>query len=153
MNLINRLEEGGTGMYFLLAVSVLSLGIIIDLGIFHLKTFRKINTSPLSFPYAPNEWEKIIFFRESETQWLGNLAAISTLLGLLGTVMGIHSAFESMKLYKQASPEIFASGISQALLTTIYGLSIAIPSTIAMHIYRNLLDTLDRKFQGSNQSI
>ena len=99
-------------------------------------------------PITIQEWEIIYFFREREILWLGNLAGISTLLGLLGTVLGIHSAFESMKQFKQASPEIFAGGISQALLTTIYGLMIAIPSILFMHVFRNFLDSLDKRVEG-----
>jgi len=150
MNLWERLEEGGAGMYFLLTVSILVLGIVLDLCFFHIKLFRSLKKFSIAktLPFSERKWEEIYFFREREILWLGNLAAISTLLGLLGTVMGIHSAFESMKLYKQASPEIFASGISQALLTTIYGLMIAIPSTLAMHIYRTFLDSFDRRIEG-----
>ncbi len=136
-------------MYFLLAVSILVLGLIIDLSFFHLQLFRSLSHArrSQSLPLSEQGWEDIYFYRDKEISWLGYLAAISTLLGLLGTVLGIHSAFESMKLYKQASPEIFASGISQALLTTIFGLMIAIPSTLAMHVFRTLLDSLDRRIE------
>ena len=138
-------------MYFLLGVSILVLGIILDLSYFHVKIRIQVKNKRLA-NISENELEKIIFSREIETQWLGNLAGISTLLGLLGTVLGIQVAFENMKVFKQASPEIFASGISEALLTTIFGLSIAIPSTLAMHVFRNLLDSLVLKInENSNR--
>jgi hypothetical protein len=145
-----RLEEGGSGMYFLLLVSILVLGIVLDLSYFHFQYFKitKQTLNEKKLPFTTQQWEIIFFFREREILWLGNLAGISTLLGLLGTVLGIHSAFESMKQFKQASPEIFAGGISQALLTTIYGLMIAIPSIISMHIFRNFLDSLDKRVEG-----
>lgn len=133
-------------MYFLLGVSIVVLGILLDLAFFHWKTNRDYHKKG-KFPFSEDEFEKIFFLRETETQWLGNLAATSTLLGLLGTVLGIHSAFENMKIYKQASPEIFAAGISEALLTTIFGLSIAIPSTLGMYLFRNLLDSLALKVE------
>ena len=137
-------------MYFLLLVSILVLGIVLDLSYFHFQYFKIINQSlkEKKMPITIQEWEIIYFFREREILWLGNLAGISTLLGLLGTVLGIHSAFESMKQFKQASPEIFAGGISQALLTTIYGLMIAIPSILFMHVFRNFLDSLDKRVEG-----
>ena len=137
-------------MYFLLLVSILVFGIVLDLSYFHFQYIKIINQSlkEKKLPFTIQEWEIIYFFREREILWLGNLAGISTLLGLLGTVLGIHSAFESMKLFKQASPEIFAGGISQALLTTIYGLMIAIPSILFMHVFRNFLDSLDKRVEG-----
>lgn len=94
-----------------------------------------------------NSWEDAYFLLDRRIDWLGNLAGISTLTGLLGTVIGIFSAFQEMQTVKQASIEVFASGISQALLTTILGLLIAVPSTLSMHIFRHYLEHLDWKIQ------
>ncbi len=67
---------------------------------------------------------------------LNGIATVSPLLGLLGTVLGMIHAFDAIALTdSQARPEVtIATGISQALLTTAAGLSVAIPALIA-HLY------------------
>jgi len=58
---------------------------------------------------------------------LALLAAISPLLGLLGTVTGIIETFQSITLYGTGDPRTMSGGISQALVTTVMGLLAAIP--------------------------
>lgn len=67
---------------------------------------------------------------------LGTIAAISPLLGLLGTVIGMIEVFSVITEQGVGDPGVLAGGISQALLTTAFGMSIAIPA-IAMHRYFN----------------
>ncbi|RLB10513.1 MAG: MotA/TolQ/Exb proton channel, partial [Deltaproteobacteria bacterium] len=55
------------------------------------------------------------------------LAEISPLLGLLGTVTGIINTFHVITLYGTGDPRIMSSGISEALVTTMLGLMVAIP--------------------------
>ncbi len=63
--------------------------------------------------------------------YLSLLERISPLLGLLGTVTGLLNAFnELVKLSANISATVFAGGIAEALLTTIYGLCIAIPALV-----------------------
>ncbi|MCB1156995.1 MAG: MotA/TolQ/ExbB proton channel family protein [Leptospiraceae bacterium] len=100
----------------------------------------------LSKEEAEDDIEKKLFLVEKKILWLSNLASLSTMLGLLGTVLGIYSAFQNMHAEKKASIEIFAGGISEALLTTIAGLCIAIPSMLAYHFLRNRLDSLELGF-------
>ncbi len=65
---------------------------------------------------------------------LGTIAAISPLLGLLGTVVGMIEVFRTLVAAGLGDPGIFAAGISEALLTTAAGLAVAIPA-LAMHRY------------------
>ncbi len=58
---------------------------------------------------------------------LALLAAIAPLLGLLGTVIGIIETFQSITLYGTGDPRAMSDGISQALVTTVMGLVVAIP--------------------------
>ena len=58
---------------------------------------------------------------------LALLAAIAPLLGLLGTVTGIIETFQSITLFGTGDPRTMSSGISQALVTTVMGLVVAIP--------------------------
>lgn len=72
---------------------------------------------------------------------LGTIASISPLLGLLGTVSGIITAFNAVMMGGMGDPSKLAGGISQALITTAAGLSVAIPSLIA---YRYLRGKVER---------
>ncbi|SDS98604.1 outer membrane transport energization protein ExbB [Halopseudomonas xinjiangensis] len=55
------------------------------------------------------------------------LAAVAPLLGLLGTVTGMIATFQAITLYGTGDPKMMAGGISQALVTTVLGLVVAIP--------------------------
>lgn len=55
------------------------------------------------------------------------LAAVAPLLGLLGTVVGMINTFQTITLVGNADPKLMAGGISQALMTTVLGLIVAVP--------------------------
>ena len=55
------------------------------------------------------------------------LAAVAPLLGLLGTVTGMIVTFQAITLFGTSDPKLMAGGISQALVTTVQGLVVAIP--------------------------
>jgi len=61
---------------------------------------------------------------------LGTVGNISPLLGLLGTILGMIVAFESIAASGTGDPRVVAGGISQALITTAAGLIIAVPAII-----------------------
>jgi len=65
---------------------------------------------------------------------LGTIAAVTPLLGLLGTVVGMIKVFTEIMAQGTGNASVLAGGISEALITTAAGLSIAIPSLI-MHRY------------------
>ena len=65
---------------------------------------------------------------------LGTVATISPLLGLLGTVVGMITAFTGLTENIGANPDLLAAGISQALITTAFGLFIAVPGLV-LHKY------------------
>jgi len=77
------------------------------------------------------------------TDGIGLIASVAPMLGLLGTVVGMVGAFDTMTLSDgPARPDALAGSISQALITTVLGLIVAIPST-AMYTYlRNRIDHL-----------
>ncbi|EDY86584.1 MotA/TolQ/ExbB proton channel [gamma proteobacterium HTCC5015] len=64
--------------------------------------------------------------------WIKLIAAVAPLLGLLGTVTGMISVFETLALSGAGDPKDMAGGISQALMTTVLGLVAAIPA-LFMH--------------------
>lgn len=73
---------------------------------------------------------------------LGTIAAISPLLGLLGTVVGMIEVFAAIMANGVGNPGDLAGGISQALITTAAGLSVAIPSLTAYRYLRGRIDNL-----------
>jgi biopolymer transport protein ExbB len=60
------------------------------------------------------------------------IAVVAPLLGLLGTVTGMIQTFQSITLFGSGDPKLMAGGISQALVTTVLGLVVAIP-TVLLH--------------------
>ena len=79
---------------------------------------------------------------ERYLETLGTVAAISPLLGLLGTVIGMVKVFAVITTSGVGNPTVLAGGIAEALLTTAAGLTVAIPSLIGYRYYRNRVDTL-----------
>jgi biopolymer transport protein ExbB len=73
---------------------------------------------------------------------LGTIAAVSPLLGLLGTVAGIIHAFNAITANGIGDPRVLSGGIGEALITTAAGLSVAIPSLIAYRYLRGKVERL-----------
>lgn len=73
-----------------------------------------------------------------QLSWLTLIAAVSPMLGLLGTVQGMIGAFDQIKASKgQATPDQLAGNIALALITTMLGLVVSIPVTAAFVFLRN----------------
>lgn len=73
---------------------------------------------------------------------LGTIAAITPLLGLLGTVVGMIKVFTNITTVGVGNPAQLAGGISQALITTASGLIVAIPALIFYRYFRGKVDGL-----------
>ena len=73
---------------------------------------------------------------------LGTIAAVTPLLGLLGTVVGMISEFTNITTVGVGNPAQLAGGISQALITTAGGLMVAIPSLMFYRYFRAKVDGL-----------
>jgi len=71
--------------------------------------------------------------------WIAVLAAVSPMLGLFGTVQGMIASFHTIATKANPSPAELAGGIYTALLTTLFGLMVAIPATAAFSYIRNKL--------------
>jgi biopolymer transport protein ExbB len=71
---------------------------------------------------------------------LGTIASITPLLGLLGTVVGMIKVFAAIMIHGVGDPGILAGGISEALITTAAGLTVAIPSLIFHRYFERLVD-------------
>jgi len=73
---------------------------------------------------------------------LGTIAAITPLLGLLGTVIGMIRVFSEIMLEGTGNAGVLAGGISEALITTASGLSIAIPALMMHRYYVRRVDSI-----------
>ena len=73
---------------------------------------------------------------------LGTIASISPLLGLLGTVLGMIKVFTAITTHGVGNPGVLANGISQAMITTAAGLSVAIISLIFYRYFRRRVDSI-----------
>ncbi|OUR64695.1 biopolymer transporter ExbB [Methylophaga sp. 42_25_T18] len=79
---------------------------------------------------------------ERNLNTLGTIAAITPLLGLLGTVIGMIKVFAVITTEGVGNPETLAGGISEALITTATGLLVAIPSLIFYRYFRGKISRL-----------
>ncbi|GFO72518.1 biopolymer transport protein ExbB [Bathymodiolus japonicus methanotrophic gill symbiont] len=79
-------------------------------------------------------------------------AAVAPLLGLLGTVTGMIATFQSISLFGTGDPKLMADGISQALVTTMLGLCVAIPLLFLHNLLssrsKELVQILDEQSAG-----
>lgn len=95
---------------------------------------------------------------EKGMTFLGTLGNNSVFIGLLGTVIGIIQAFDSLGQASETGPQVVMAGISEALVATAVGLFVAIPAVIAYNVFnrkiKNMLQNADivQKMILSNKS-
>lgn len=85
---------------------------------------------------------KVIHELERYLSTLGTIAAISPLLGLLGTVLGMIEVFNAVMLQGTGNTAVLAGGISMALITTAAGLTVAIPALFFHRFLSRRVDEL-----------
>lgn len=73
---------------------------------------------------------------------LGTVAAVSPLLGLLGTVLGMIRVFTEITTQGTGNANALAGGISEALITTAAGLAVAIPALVMHRYYTGKIDAI-----------
>lgn len=78
---------------------------------------------------------------------LGTIAQITPLLGLLGTVIGMIKVFTAITAHGVGDPTVLSGGISEALITTAAGLTVAIPSLMFYRYFRGKVDALVLKME------
>lgn len=131
---------GGFLMWVLALLSVLALAVMMYLwyahrpGICVPEAVSRIRAA--KDPAA--EGGRIADAMMASVDWLADIAAIAPLVGLLGTVLGMFQAFGGIAsdVSAGAKPVVLAQGVSQAIVTTIFGLVVAIPSLAAYAVFR-----------------
>jgi biopolymer transport protein ExbB len=84
---------------------------------------------------------------------MGTLANAATLLGLLGTVMGLIKAFHNISITGSGGPAVISSGIAEALLTTAFGLFIGIPTLFFYNYFSKKSNELSMELDGISDRI
>jgi len=85
---------------------------------------------------------------ERFVEGLGTIAGVSTLLGLLGTISGMIKIFSVISTQNVVNPGLLAGGISEALITTYAGLTVAIPALVMYKYLQSKADALILEMEG-----
>jgi biopolymer transport protein ExbB len=89
-------------------------------------------------------------FLEKNLIWISTFIAIAPLIGFTGTVQGMIAAFDAIKEARNISPEIVAGGISVALLTTLFGLVVAVILQVFYNFFVSRIDKLVIEMEESS---
>ena len=85
--------------------------------------------------------------------WLATFGSVSPLLGLLGTVLGVMDAFIGIAVGGSGNIGAVAPGVAEALVTTVAGLAVAVPSVMAYNLFVNRLGLFAGELEGFAQEI
>lgn len=78
---------------------------------------------------------------------LATISSISTLLGLMGTVMGMIRVFQVISIQGVGDPSALSGGISEALITTAAGLAVGIPTLVLYNYFQKRADVLNLRLE------
>ena len=85
--------------------------------------------------------------------WLATFGSVSPLLGLLGTVLGVMDSFIGIATGGSGNIAAVAPGVAEALVTTVAGLAVAVPSVMAYNLFVNRLGMFAGELEGFAQEI
>ncbi|HFE37048.1 MAG TPA: MotA/TolQ/ExbB proton channel family protein [Gammaproteobacteria bacterium] len=125
MNAVNKLKESS------------ALGQVLASGLMTMHHSREVMKESIE-----ETGRHVVHDMERYLNMLGTIASIAPLLGLLGTVVGMIKVFTAITTQGVGNPAVLAGGISEALITTAAGLSVAIPALIASRYFRRHIDGL-----------
>lgn len=179
-NLIERIHQGAEVGYVIMALGLAGLLLaayrLVYLGMIWLKTKQQMRV--IDKPMVNNPLGRVLqqglLLKNADEETLQQrlneavlkelpaleqgqsliklMAAIAPLLGLLGTVVGMIATFQSISLFGSGDPRLMAGGISQALVTTVQGLIVAIPLLFCHNVVssfsRSLVQILDERSAG-----
>ena len=119
-----------------------ALGRILAAGLVNRQHSREIMKESIE-----ESGRQVVSEMERYLNTLGTIASIAPLLGLLGTVIGMIKVFSAITIAGVGNPTILAGGISEALITTATGLSVAIPSLMFHRYFESRVQRLVIKME------
>ncbi len=158
-NLLERVQQGGLVGYLIIALGIVGLLISLERMVVLGVASRKVTAQLASDTPSPdNALGRVLSVYEDNKQadtetlelklseaifketpalnrallFIKIISVVAPLMGLLGTVTGMIQTFQAITLYGTGDPKLMAGGISQALVTTVLGLTVAIP-TVLLH--------------------
>lgn len=148
MNLMSYIDKGGIIVYILIILNIIGFTIILWKS-FTLPRKNKILTDIKTKITQETSISAQIEYEVKKLEFgltvIKNIAIISPLLGLLGTVIGVYMSFEEITVKGLGDPTIFSNGIGIALITTIAGIIVAIPHQIAYNHFIVMIDNIELK--------
>ncbi|HPC36792.1 MAG TPA: MotA/TolQ/ExbB proton channel family protein [Candidatus Marinimicrobia bacterium] len=85
--------------------------------------------------------------------WLATVITLAPLIGFMGTVSGMINAFDAIAKVNDMSPSIVAGGISEALLTTLFGLVVAAPLQLCYNLFVARVDGIVVEMEESTMNL
>ncbi|WP_138380836.1 MotA/TolQ/ExbB proton channel family protein [Luteithermobacter gelatinilyticus] len=178
-SLRERIDQGGTIGYLILIVGAIGMIFIIERFIYLTIASRKVKAqissdvvsenNPLGRVLSVYDANKEVDVETLELKLdeaimketpalerflvlIKIISAVAPLMGLLGTVTGMIQTFQSMTLFGTGDPKLMAGGISQALVTTVLGITVALP-TLFLHsvvagMSKRIIHTLEEQSAG-----
>ncbi len=156
-NLVERIQQGALVGYLIIALGIIGLLISLERLVSLTLASRKVTAQLKSdTPSDDNALGRVLkvyhgnkgldtetlelklgeaIFKETPKLnrallFIQIISVVAPLMGLLGTVTGMIKTFQAITLYGTGDPKLMAGGISQALVTTVLGLSVAIPMVL-----------------------
>ncbi len=153
----NRFWSGGDLAELFRAVDREHDGLKGSAAIFHagFREFARLRENPSVEPMALVEGARramrVAMSRELDSlehhlSFLATVGSVSPYVGLFGTVWGIMNAFHALGNVKQATLNLVAPGIAEALIATAMGLFAAIPAVVAYNKYATAVQRLDNRY-------
>lgn len=166
MELVDYIRLGGFVGWILLGMLFLSLTLIMERSLYFLMTYRKLDSLQGCHTPCRSQIQRILNrylelkdypqeLRNEELErygallnhemerglWLLEFISVSSpSLGLLGTVFGLIKSFQGMANAASLDIQSFSVGIWEAMLTTAFGLIVALPSLLFVHYFRRKLE-------------
>ena len=179
-SILERIQQGGTVGYVIICMGLIALSVAVWrlLVLFSVAGAVKRQAKNASSPSNKNPLGRVLQVLKDNPQsdtealelklteqimketpklnkmlmFLKIVAVVAPLMGLLGTVTGMIETFQSITLFGAGDPKLMAGGISQALVTTVLGLCVAIPTvllhTLASSKAKQVQDVLEEQSAG-----